>query len=599
MLTSSQISTLQSQKAPSGGAAVQNGQAMNDQQFQQWVGPLTASSSQPKPEQTAVPSFSTPISEAPNAIKSLTDTTIQNTKNQQQSSFNAIGSDVSNAANDIQAGNTAFAQGKVGEGLKQTGKALVQGGLGTVSDAISYFLAPLSASVKTVTDTVSGTNPATGGLDISAIPAVQKLANGPVGDTMVSAQDSLTKAAAAHPVLAKALTDAFNVAMTAAGGGEAPKAIDQLGTGVSKDLTTVGTGIKAGATEASNIVSDVGTMAKNKVSSMMPEATPTEVTPLNEKMVLDNYNKFIKPSITGKTSTGKIARNDAQTISGLKAVYDNKANLSFTDSEGNVIKGESPKTVAQLSDAIGQTKASIYKQYNALAQQAGEKGISVDPVSIGTELSSVVNNKALKISNPDAISYAQGLQERLVNEGPIDAETAQQVIKNYNDELQSFYRNPTPGMASKVQIDAMVANRMRTQLDEGITNATGEKYQSLKNQYGSLSSMEATVAKRSASIAKQSKVGFSENLSNIASGVELARGLMTMNPVDIASSGAIKGIQLYQKYLNNPDTGISNIFKEFDRASTPSAPVVPKPEPQSFQPKSNTVQGIMNYAQNP
>jgi hypothetical protein len=244
----------------------------------------------------------------------------------------------------------------------------------------------------------------------------------------------------------------------------------------------------------------------------------------------------------------------------------------LTDVNGEVKTGQTPSTLAEHLDAVSQTKSAIYKQYNDLAVQAGQKGISVDPVNIGTELSQVINNKALKISNPDAIKYAQDLQARLVNEGSIDAETAQQVIKNYNDELQSFYKNPTPGMASKVQIDAMVANRMRAQLDEGITNATGEQYQPLKNQYGALSRMEAEATKRAQVFARQNKVGLAANISNIASGAELVRGLLTGNPVDVIVGGGIKAIQLYEKYLNNPDTAIKNMYASFDGTSpTPTS----------------------------
>ena len=302
-----------------------------------------------------------------------------------------------------------------------------------------------------------------------------------------------------------------------------------------------------------------------------PLKVPTPKT-LDTNAVMDNYNRAVRPSVAGKNTAAQLAKSRTDTVSGLQAIVDNKANLKLTDVNGEVKTGQTPSTLAEHLDAVSQTKSAIYKQYNDLSVQAGQKGISVDPVNIGTELSQVINNKALKISNPDAIKYAQDLQARLVNEGSIDAETAQQVIKNYNDELQSFYKNPTPGMASKVQIDAMVANRMRAQLDEGITNATGEQYQPLKNQYGALSRMEAEATKRAQVFARQNKVGLAANISNIASGAELVRGLLTGNPVDVIVGGGIKAIQLYEKYLNNPDTAIKNMYASFDGTSpTPTS----------------------------
>lgn len=299
MLTPSQITSLQSANPPSGGAAVQNGQAMNDQQFQSWLGG-SPSSQAPKQAQTyPVGNF---LSSVPSAVGSLYGTAAQNTVDQQKTSFSNIGSDVSNAANDIQAGNDAFAKGNVGEGLKQGGKALVQGGLGTLSDAIQYFFAPLTGAVKTGRDTVAGVNPATGGMGLLASPTIQKSANNP-NDPIMNAQDVLTKAAQAYPVLAKALTDAFTVATTAIGGVKAPEALDQLGTGVSKDLST----ISDTASTVSNKVSDVAGTVKNKVSSMLPEAKPpVDTTAIKLKGVANDWQK--------PTTINKPAFNNARGV---------------------------------------------------------------------------------------------------------------------------------------------------------------------------------------------------------------------------------------------------------------------------------------------
>ena len=70
---------------------------------------------------------------------------------------------------------------------------------------------------------------------------------------------------------------------------------------------------------------------------------------------------------------------------------------------------------------------------------------------------------------------------------------AQQLIENYNNELQSFYRNPSYNQASRVAIDAAVVRNLRTALDEVVTKATGTKYQALRNQYGALKTIENDV----------------------------------------------------------------------------------------------------------
>lgn len=307
---------------------------------------------------------------------------------------------------------------------------------------------------------------------------------------------------------------------------------------------------------------EAGAVAETTTKTI-PDVAPNPAeskTSLNDSTILDKYNRAIRPSSARKSSAGDIASANAKTLTGIKAIARDKSTLSFTDSEGNVIKGKTPTNVSQFSDAISQEKGNIYAKYNDLAKQAGEKGITVDAKAVAKELDSVVNSKSLKITNPKAITYAKTIQKTLNGEGTIDPKTAQEVIQNYNAELKAYYRNPTPGLASNVQIDALIANKFREALDKGITGATGEQYQSLKNEYGALSSIESDVAKAAQRVAKQNNVGFSSNLSNIASGAELVRGLVTMNPADIAISGTIKGIQLYTKYLNNPDVNISKMF---------------------------------------
>ena len=365
--------------------------------------------------------------------------------------------------------------------------------------------------------------------------------------------------------------------------------------GLTEGKTTpenVVSGTKTAATEAGNIASDVATVAQNKASTLGTGNTPSI---LDQAKVIDQYNRAIRPTVVGKGNAGQIANASDNVISGLKTIADNKDTLQFTDSSGNIIKGQTPTTVDQLSQSIAQTKSNIFKQYNDIATKAGDQGLKVDASGIASELDPVIQSKSLAISNPAAVKYAQAAQARLTQAGGVDALTAQEVIQNYNAELKAYYRNPTPGMASNVQIDALIANKFREALDNGIANTTGAEYQSLKNQYGALSSMEKDVAHRATVWGRQNKVGLAANISNVASGAELVRGLLTGNPVDVAIGGTIKGIQLYQKYLNNPDVGVSKIFDAINESNVPPTPKAVTPE---FVPKSQTGKMIQEAAAN-
>jgi hypothetical protein len=315
---------------------------------------------------------------------------------------------------------------------------------------------------------------------------------------------------------------------------------------------------------------DTTTKVVNKATSLDARYGNLQTQPLDEAKLIDRYNRAIRPTVKGKTNSTQIAKGNDQVLSAVKSIGENKPNLEFTDANGEPIQGQLPKSVDQFTQAITQTKKSIFQQYDALAKQAGDQGIAVDTKSIASELNPVIDSKALKIANPRAIEYAQNLQQRLLAEGSIDAPTVQDIIQHYNEALKAFYRNPNYETASTASIDAMVANKFREALDAQITDATGTQYQALKNQYGALASIEKDVAHRNIVWGRQNTVGLTSGLSDIASGTELVRGLIKLNPADLAASGVIKGLQKYIKYLNDPDVGVSKIFSQIEN-SGPSA----------------------------
>lgn len=325
------------------------------------------------------------------------------------------------------------------------------------------------------------------------------------------------------------------------------------------------------------IPSVVDSVKNIKYSSETATPTATEPAPIDTAKISDLYNRAIRPTVSGKSTAAQVTKASKQAISGLQAIADNKPNLEFTNTDGEVIKNATPKTVDQLNQGIGQTKKAIFQQYDALATKAGEKGVTVNGPKIASELDPVIKSKSLALANPQAIDYAKTTQSRYLQAGEITARDAQDVIQHYNDSLKAFYRNPSYDTASKAGIDALIANKLRESLDEGISGATGEQYQALKTRYGALSSMEKDVAHRAVVWARQNKVGLGANLSNIASGAELVKGLLTMNPTDIAVSGAIKGIQKYVQYLNNPDVQIAKIFSHLGKSDRPSTGSTPAP----------------------
>lgn len=297
--------------------------------------------------------------------------------------------------------------------------------------------------------------------------------------------------------------------------------------------------------------------AKTSLDLASKALTPSEKA--LESKILVKYQKGVKPTIQGQKTAQNVVDYKQNVISGVKTIKENMADLQFTNDAGEIIKGETPKNLQQFSDAIDQTKKSVFKQYDTLAKKAGGAGVTVDTSKIASELDSVINDKALSITSPNAIAYAKATKDRLLNTGIIDAETAQNVVQNYNKSLEAFYRNPSYDNATQAAIDATIANNVRKTLDEGISSLTGKQYGALKKQYGALKAIEKDVVKASLRDARKNVKGLID-FTDIFTGSQLVHGLATMNPATIASGIASKGIQTIHKTLNDPNRAIEKMF---------------------------------------
>lgn len=333
---------------------------------------------------------------------------------------------------------------------------------------------------------------------------------------------------------------------------------------------------KAGEATAS-ITEDVGnastllgTMAgvKSPLGQTVKESIPNPLAAKSEAQIEANittkFDKGVKPLLGARATPSSVGRYKADVITAVKTIKENIPNLSYSTDAGETITGSAPKSLQQLTDALEQTKKTIFTKYDALAQQAGNAGMKVDMKPIATELDPVINNKALSITNPKAIDYAIGLKTRLTKAGGLDATTAQEVVQNYNKSLEAFYRNPSYDTASHAAIDAMIANRMRKALDEGITGLTGEQYQTLKSQYGALKTIERDVIKATLRDARKNTKGMID-FTDIFSGGQVVHGILALNPATVAQGFAAKGIAELYKHLNNPNKAIERMFKEADQ----------------------------------
>lgn len=338
---------------------------------------------------------------------------------------------------------------------------------------------------------------------------------------------------------------------------------------VAKDVQSI---IDIVTLPAGSVVSKEAGLVGKDIS----QATKILLTPSEEavqKNVISLFNKSIKPTAKKTLAQGQKYEND--TINALKTIKSNANQLNIEDATGEIISGRAPQTIQEFAQGLDQTKDLVFNQYDSLAKQAGTQGAIIDAKPIAEEVLKVSQNKALQLTNPDVISYAKDWSDRLRAFDILDTETTQEVIKLMNNNLQSFYKNPTYDTASKVAVDAGIANNFRKALDTAIEGATGEQYQFLKNQYSSLKAIENDVIRASMREARKNTKGLLD-YSDIFTGGQMVTGIMSLNPAMFTKGAIERGLKEYIKFLNDPNRAVKNIFEKIDTGAN-----------SSFKPVSN------------
>lgn len=321
------------------------------------------------------------------------------------------------------------------------------------------------------------------------------------------------------------------------------------------DIVTLGTGK---AIEAP-VAGEIRAIGKDVVSGAKVVLTPSEEAVQNR--VISLFQKSIKP--TAKKTSAQATKYEVDTLRALKTIKANSDQLNIQDVTGEIIEGRTPQTINELAQGLEQTKSLVFKQYDALAKQAGTEGATIDALPIAEELFKVSQNRALQLTNPEIIKYAENWATRLNGMGKIDSETAQEVVKLMNSNLDAFYRNPTYDSASKVAIDAGIANNFRVALDDAIGNATGADYQALKNQYSALKAIENDVVRASMRDARRNTKGLLD-YSDIFTGGQMLSGILSLNPAMFTKGAIERGFKEYIKMLNDPNRAVGNMFEALD-----------------------------------
>lgn len=431
---------------------------------------------------------------------------------------------------------------RVGSQFKQAGQDVITG----VEQGAQTFQSGVDKG------TFKGTIEATGGLLRTALrttgavagsafapiveaPIIKPLTEKVVGKVLENPEiksvlSKATELAKQYPNASKDIQNIIDIT-TLGGGGAAEKPLIQEGKAVIGDVAQ---GVKIALTPSEEAI-------QSKVVSL--------------------FNKSIKPTAKKTIAQGQKYEND--TLKALKTIKTNANDLNIEDATGEIITGRTPQTINELAQGVDQTKKIVFTQYDNLAKQAGTSGAVIDAKPIAEEVLKVAQNKALQITNPEVVKYAEGWAERLKGLDVLDTETTQAVIQNLNNNLQAFYKNPTYEAASKVAVDAGVVNNFRQSLDKAIEGATGEQYQVLKNQYAALKAIENDVTRAAMRDARKNVKGLLD-YSDIFTSGQMLSGILSLNPAMFTKGAIERGFKEYIKFLNDPNRAIKNIFDKLD-----------------------------------
>lgn len=381
------------------------------------------------------------------------------------------------------------------------------------------------------------------------------------------------KAGAAARVLNRGLGDVMWGAMETA---LTPEAQQTVGTALApvwqlfnKGLSYVPEGDKRDIAEATlnvlpikipGVKTALWKVSKTVGDIKLPKGTPWNI----DDYVMKTYEKWVRPSVT---SAKKPFYKD-NVVWAVKTITENKPNLKLLDEFGEETN-KLPQTLKEFTQAIDQTKKSIFDEYDAIQKQAGGKGAEVKLTTVADELQKVANDPVILDTNPAIADYAQKASDRFLERGKYTTQQAQDAIKTYNTSLDAYYRNPSYETASKAAIDAMIVNNIRKWLDDAIESLGGKWYQSLKNKYGSVKSIEKDVVNR-AIVDGRKNAKWLLDFTDVFSGAEVIRGILTLNPATFATGVGASLIKTYYKYLNNPNTSIKKLFKTTEKSYLPS-----------------------------
>lgn len=274
------------------------------------------------------------------------------------------------------------------------------------------------------------------------------------------------------------------------------------------------------------------------------------------------FSKWIKPSAAWVKSTKAQEKIYDNAMDAVETIINNKKNLKFTNANWEIIEWQLPTNSYEFAQAIDQTKQAIYKQYNAIAQEAWQEArVSLDWLT--EELLKLKNDRAALLWNPWLENSIDWWLRWLSEVEDLSVEQAQRKIQEINKKLEAFYRNPNPNDVSGSSVDSLVKNKLQEAMDEAIDSAlwNSAEYKQLKKAYSSLKAIEKDVNHRAIVSWRQSPNSLVDSIADISS-VDSLLDILSWNPLGAVKAVGKQAIKKYIKNANNSDNMVKTLFQK-------------------------------------
>lgn len=295
-----------------------------------------------------------PVSSRADEIRALATSTTATHDNPAVETAKNFGSQIVQAKDKIASSVTEGADTIKKGGVVNTGKGVLQAGLGTAAGGVEAIFAPISAAMKTLLDHTASAN-AQHAAEGNPDPAFH-------GDSPQAqqARDQIAQFAQAHPDLARVLGDAFTVGGAVIGGeaaGILDKPVGDLAASAKQTVTEGAAKMKAALPEKLGGAPNPAKTSQGVLDAI--RQTEDTMTPTMKKAAIDEGRQTVSKTATGGTKVDYAPTPEIQRASEILQDKNVLPNPVTPKDEPHVVLAKTKSAISRLGQ-----KAETYLEEN-------------------------------------------------------------------------------------------------------------------------------------------------------------------------------------------------------------------------------------------